>query len=499
MPEKPHNLIERPPVIAIMGHVDHGKSTLLDYIRKSNIVDSEAGGITQRISAYEVVHKTKDGKEHKITFLDTPGHEAFTAIRSRGAKVADIAILVVSAEDGVKPQTVEALNSIKTANVPYIVAINKIDKEGADVDRTKGNLAEHEIYVEGYGGTIPYVPISAKTGQGINDLLDMMLLQAEVEELKADRSKLPEGVIIEANLDKKKGLSASIIIKNGTLKSGMTVVAGSALSPVRMLENFLGKPIKEASFSSPVRLIGWNELPQVGMTIKAFVSKKEAEEYALSKKNAPVYDVRSVENDEITTIPVVVKANEAGGLDAVIHEIKKIKNDRVKVRIIHSGVGDIAESDVKIASGRANTIILGFSTKVDNSAKPLAEKMSVNIQVFDIIYKLSEWLENVVTERTPKNQVEESTGTAKVLKIFSKIKDKQILGGRVEKGSLVLNAEVKIMRRDFEIGSGKVRELQKQKTKVQQVPEGEEFGTLIESKIEIAPGDRLESFIVVEK
>ncbi len=351
MKETTNNLIERPPVIAIMGHVDHGKSTLLDYIRKSNIVEGEAGGITQRISAYEVVHKTKDGKEHKITFLDTPGHEAFTAIRSRGAKVADIAILVVSAEDGVKPQTIEALNSIKTANVPYIVAINKIDKEGADVDRTKGNLAEHEIYVEGYGGTVPFVPISAKTGAGINDLLDMMLLQAEIEELKADRSKLPEGVIIEANLDKKKGISASIIIKNGTLKTGMTVVAGSSLSPVRMVEDFLGKPIKEASFSTPVRLIGWNELPQVGMTIKAFENKKEAEAYALSKKNAPIYEARTAENDEITTIPIVVKANEAGGLDAVIHEIKKIKNDRIKIRIIHSGVGDIAESDVKIANG----------------------------------------------------------------------------------------------------------------------------------------------------
>lgn len=501
MTEKNNNLIERPPVIAIMGHVDHGKSTLLDYIRKTNIVDSEAGGITQRISAYEVVHKTKDGKEHKITFLDTPGHAAFTAMRSRGAKVADIAILVVSAEDGVKPQTVEALQSIKQAKIPYIIAINKIDKDGADIDRTKGNLAEHEIYVEGYGGTIPFVPISAKTGQGIPDLLDMMLLQAELEELKGDRSQVAEGVIIEAHLDKRKGISATLIIKNGTLNTGMTVVAGSAISPVRIMENFVGKNIKETSFSSPVGLIGWNELPKVGTTIKTFLTKKEAEDFVLSQKSVAVTNKSSriEESEEIAVIPVVLKAREAGGLDALEHEIKKIKNDRVNVRIIQSGVGDITENDVKIASGRSNTIILGFSTKVDASARTHAEKMGIDVQVFDIIYKLSEWLQKVVEERTPRNKVEESTGIAKILKIFSKVKDKQILGGRVEKGLIVLGAEVKIMRRDFEIGTGRVKELQKMKAKVQEVEEGNEFGSLIESKIEIAPGDRIESFIEVEK
>jgi translation initiation factor IF-2 len=501
MSSQKENIIARPPVIAIMGHVDHGKSTLLDYIRKTNIVDSEAGGITQRISAYEVVHKGTDGKEHKITFLDTPGHEAFTAIRSRGAHVADIAILVVSAEDGVKPQTVEALNIIKKAKIPYIIAANKIDKEGADIERTKGNLAEHEIYVEGYGGTIPFVPISAKTGKGIPDLLDMMLLQAELEELKGDTSKPAEGVIIEANLDKKKGISATVIIKNGTIRSGMTVTAASALSPVRIMENFLGKPIKEATFSSPIRLIGWSELPAVGTSIKCFENKKEAETFALTHKTSHITgnQTRIIDSPEIAVIPIILKANEAGGLEALEHEIKKIKNERVQIRIIQSGVGDITENDVKLASGRENTIILAFATKIDNAAKSTAEKMSVNIQIFDIIYKLSEWLADEVVKRTPKQQTEESTGTAKVLKIFSVVKDKQILGGRVEKGHIALGSEVKIMRRDFEIGTGKVRELQQQKTKVSEVAEGKEFGTMIESKIDIAPGDRLESFIIVEK
>ncbi len=499
MQKKSTNHIARPPVIAIMGHVDHGKSTLLDYIRKTNIVEGEAGGITQRISAYEVEHKSSDGKTHKITFLDTPGHEAFTAIRARGAKVADIAILVVSAEDGVKPQTVEALQSIKKASIPYIVAINKIDKEGADIDRTKGNLAEHEIYVEGYGGTIPFVPISAKTGQGVSDLLDMMILQAELEELTGDPSIPALGVIIEANLDKKKGISATIIIKNGTLKSGMTVTAGTALSPVRMIENFLGKPIKEATFSNPIRLIGWNELPQVGTTIKTFEDKKAATEYVVSQQTATVYNAKDNDADDITVIPIMLKANEAGGLEALQHEISKIKGEKIRVKVIQSSVGDITENDVKTASARTNTIILGFNVKLDATARSTAEKSNVEIQVFDIIYKLSEWLEKAIKERTPKMLVDESTGIAKILKVFSKTKDKQVLGARVEKGQVVIGAEVKILRRDFEIGKGRVRELQKFKNAVQEVPEGQEFGTLIESKIEIAPGDRIEAFMTIEK
>ncbi len=509
MPENKNNLIERPPVIAIMGHIDHGKSTLLDYIRKTNIVDSEAGGITQRISAYEVIHKAKDGKEHKITFLDTPGHASFQAMRVRGAKVADIAILVVSAEDGVKPQTVEALKTILAAEIPYIVAINKIDKPGADVNRIKTNLAENEIYLEGYGGTIPFVPISAKTGEGIPDLLDLIVLATEVEELKADANKPATGVIIEANLDKRKGITASLIIKDGSMKTGMVVASGTALCPVRIFENFLGKQIKEATFSNPVRIIGWSELPQVGMTFQTFENKKDAEAYvAANKLNAgSKYTQPEQANEDVAVIPILIKAHEAGGLDAVQHELKKIADkpgvdggaSKIKIKIIQAGIGDISENDVKLASARPNTLIVGFSTKVDATAKSQAEKMGIEVQVFDIIYKLTEWLEKVVAERTPKTLVEESTGTAKVLKIFSKTKDKQVLGGRVEQGMLVLGAEVKITRRNFEIGTGRVRELQRMKNKVSEVPEGQEFGTLIESKIEIAPGDRLESFRVVEK
>lgn len=495
-----NNLIERPPVIAIMGHVDHGKSTLLDYIRKTNIVDSEAGGITQKISAYEVEHKGTDGKVHKITFLDTPGHEAFQAIRARGAKVADIAILVVSAEDGVRPQTIEALQTIKAAQIPYIVAINKIDREGADIVKTKNSLAENEIYVEGYGGNIPFVPISAKTGEGVPELLDMMTLQAEIEELKADDEKLGSGVVVEANLDKKKGVTATLIVKDGTVRTGTYAVAGNAISPVRIMENFMGKQIKEASFSTPIRIIGWSELPSVGSIFTTFSNKKEAEEFlAVHKKNPKLADnIRGSDLDATPIIPVVIKANEVGGLEALEHEIKKIKNDKIKVKIISQSVGDITENDVKVASGRADTLILGFNTKIDSSARSHAEKLGIQIQVFDIIYKLTEWLQTIVTERAPKSMVDEQTGEAKVLKVFSKSKDKQILGCRVETGMILLNAEVKIMRRDFEIGRGRVRELQKFKNKVSEISEGE-FGTMVESKIEIAPGDKLVAFTTIEK
>lgn len=484
-----------------MGHVDHGKSTLLDYIRKTNIVETEAGGITQKISAYEVIHKGQDGKEHKITFLDTPGHAAFQTIRSRGANVADIAILVVSAEDGVRPQTIEAFGTIQKAKIPFIVAINKIDKEGANIDQTKNSLAENGVYVEGYGGNVPFVPISAKTGQGVPELLDMMILQAQLEDLKADPKKPATGVVIEDSLDKKKGISATLIIKDGTLRQGMYVATDNALSPVRIMENFLGKPIKEVTFSSPVRIIGWSELPKVGSRFVTFDSKKEAEHYIESHKKAPSQKAaaQSQEEETIPVVPIVIKASDVGGLEALQHEINKIHSDKIKVKIISSGIGDITENDVKVASGRADTIILGFNTKIEGAARAHAEKLGIMIQVFDIIYKLSEWLEKTVVERTPKMKIEEQTGLAKVLKIFSKTRDKQILGGRVEKGQLLIGAEVKIMRRDFEIGRGKVRELQKFKNRVSEVPEGQEFGTMIESKIDIAPGDKLEAFQIVEK
>lgn len=496
------NLIQRPPVVVIMGHIDHGKSTLLDYIRKSNIVAGEAGGITQHLGAYEVTHQTSGGKR-TITFLDTPGHEAFCSIRERGAHVADIAILVVSAEDGVKPQTVEALKCITAEKIPFIVAINKIDKPGANIEVTKQSLAENEIYVEGYGGEIPVVPISALKGTGIPELLDMVILVADLGDLKADPNKLAEGGIIEAGLDNKKGIYATLLIKNGTLQSGMTIVAENAFSPVRILENWEGKAIKSATFSSPVRVIGFNRMPTVGAPFTTFLNKKEAEEAANSYKADPkkIIDARTASNNDssVITIPLIIKADAIGSLEGIKHELLKIKHDKVILKIISEGVGNINEGDVKTAQSNLDIILLSFNAKPDAKAKSILERSTVKMESFNIIYNLIEFVKNTVTSKIPKEYIDEVSGVAKVLALFSKNKDKQILGGKVQQGSLLIGSEVKILRRDAEIGRGKIKELQKQKAKAEEVTEGFEFGTLIESKMEIAVGDKIQGFKTVEK
>lgn len=493
-------LIKRPPVVAIMGHIDHGKSTLLDFIRKSNVVEKEAGGITQHLGSYELAHKGKDGEEQKITFLDTPGHEAFFAIRKRGASTADIAILVVSAEDGVKPQTLEAFECIKSTKMPYVVAINKIDKPGADIERTKQNLAENEIFLEGYGGHTPWTAISAKTGQGIPELLDLLLLVAELEELKGNPDAPAEGVVIESNLDTKKGITATVVIKNGTIKSGQFAVSGKSLAPLRIMENFSGKKISEATFSSPIKIIGWDTMPKVGEKFFCFKDKKKAQEaIGLASEKEEVEKSSTEEGEEKFQIPVIVKADTSGSLEALIYELNKIRNERAEIKILLSGVGPISENDIKTAGINEGSLVLGFNIKADSRAESLALRSGIEIKTFDIIYKLTEWLTEIVKERTPSIDVEETAGSAKILKTFSKNKDKQIVGGKVESGEILANSPVKILRRNAEIGKGHIKELQHSKQKVGSVPEGEEFGMLIESKIEIVPGDRMEVYKVVRK
>lgn len=501
-----HNRIERAPIVVIMGHIDHGKSTLLDYIRKTNVVESEAGGITQHISSYEVVHKDEAGTDRKITFLDTPGHEAFSQMRLRGASVADIAILIVSAEDGVKAQTLEAFNAIQKAGIPFIVAINKIDRPNADVDRTKTSLIENEIYLEGLGGDIPYALTSAKTGEGVSDLLDLLLLAAELEELTGDPEVNAEGIVIESNIDTKKGVSATLIIKNGTLKSGMCVVAGSSIAPVRIMEDFMGKKIKEAQFSSPVRLIGFNSVPQVGQPFSSFEKKKDAEKAALEyvaaqKKQKTKADTTSDdEENPVTLIPIVIKTDVLGTVDAVKHEIEKIPvPEHVELRIIHEGAGSISENDVKAAGGDENTIILGFNVAVDERARGMAERAGIEIRTSNIIYELAEWLGEAIKIRTPKRETIEVTGRAKVLKTFSKTKNKQVIGARVEDGVVRLSERVRIIRRNETIGDGNITNLQSQKASVKNVSAVNECGLEINSKAEIAPGDMLEAFVITEK
>ncbi len=494
----------RPPVVAVMGHIDHGKSTLLDYIRKTNTVDKEAGGITQHLGAYEVSHTPKDGIARAITFLDTPGHAAFQGIRARGAIVADIAVLVVSGEDGVKPQTIEALQSIKKENLAYVVAITKIDKPQASVERTKQSLAEHEIYIEGYGGDIPCVPISSKTGEGVAELLDMILLVADLKGVTMEADASPTGYIIESDVSKQNGICATAIITNGILKKGVSILAEEALALSPRLQNALGKPITEVSAGLPVRIIGWSRLPRGGAPLEIAGTKREAEERIESFREKAAAQAKkdsagAVSVSEKIVIPLVIKADAAGSLEALEHEIKKLETDKVRIKIIHSGMGAVSEGDAKTALGARDAYIIGFNVPTDAQAKQLIERDGLTAVSFDIIYKLGEWLAEKVKERTPKEKVEEVSGNARILKVFNTEKDRQILGGKVLDGELGVGNEFKIWRREAHIGKGKIRELQKFKEKVPSVLKDAEFGTFVNSTIEIMPGDRIEAFTVIER
>ncbi len=492
----------RPPVVAILGHVDHGKSSLLDYIRKTNVVGGEAGGITQHLGAYEVMHKSKDGKEHKITFLDTPGHEAFKGIRSRGANVADIGILVVSGEEGVKPQTIEALGSIKKSGIPYIVAITKIDKPTADVERTKQSLAEKEIYVEGYGGDIPFTAVSSKTGEGIEDLLDLILLVAELYDIHTTAEAPLRAYVIESGVDRKKGIFATLLIKDGVLEKGQTIVAGDAFTPTRRLENFLGKPIEKGEAGQPVRIVGWSSVPAVGAPCTLVKDKREAEARILAeeakKKKRPTNTATTV-LIEAATLPLVIKADAGGSLEAVEAEIQKQATDKVKIKVISRGIGEISESDLKSAQGNPDIAIVGFNVDIDPPAKSIILRGGITVQTFDIIYKLGEWVAELVKTRTPKVTVTTVKASAKILKIFSTEKDRQVVGGKVQEGELGSGDEFKIWRRESEVGRGRVRELQRFKEKTSLVSAGSEFGASVSASIELMPGDRIEAFTTIEQ
>ncbi|XKT75106.1 MAG: translation initiation factor IF-2 [Patescibacteria group bacterium UBA2103] len=487
----------RPPVVAVMGHIDHGKSSLLDYIRKSNIVEGEAGGITQHVSAYEVLHSTDDG-EKKITFLDTPGHEAFQAMRSSGATIADIAILVVAADDGVKPQTLEALAAIKDASIPYIVAITKTDKPDANIEKVKTSLLENEIYLEGLGGDVPYTPVSSKTGDGIPELLDLILLAADLQELTGDASAPAEGIVLEATRDKQRGDSATLIIKNGSLSTGSFIVAGSSIAPVRFIEDFMGERVDSATFSSPVRIVGFSELPPVGALFTTVDKKKEAEK--LAKEGGVTIEKVSMEQKSETgeILPLIIKADVAGSIPAIVHELEKISHDNIGIKVLDSGLGAINENDIKTAIAAPNGICVGFNTKIDSAAADLADRMEIDAKTFTIIYELAEYVEEVLNARAPKVKKEEILGRAKILRLFNKNGNKQVFGGKVKEGEIKVKHNVRVYRRDVLLGEGKLTNLQSMRADVDSVPTDTEFGAEIESKVELAEGDYIEAYTIVE-
>ena len=514
--------IERPPIVVVMGHVDHGKSTLLDFIRKSNTVEKEAGGITQHVAAYEVVREKIDpstgstpssssgqagspqapsGQVKKITFIDTPGHAAFQSIRARGANVADIAILVVAADDGVKAQTLEALTSIKSANIPYIVAINKIDKPNANIERTQASLLEKEVYLEKLGGDVPWTAISAKTGQGVDELLDLILIVAELHEFKSDPTVPAEGYVLEAHRDPKRGLAATLVITNGSLKFGMAVLAGSAISPVRIMESTAGKRLQEASFSTPVQLIGFDELPEAGASFRAYKGKHEAEAARPPEDNRPQKKKQEAEktpSEEQEThfrMPIIVRADSTGSLEAIAHEITRLGNEHSSVRIVLSGIGTITENDVKTAlAGSQKGVVIGFNVATDTIAEDYAHQHDIRIETFDIIYKLTERVEELLREMRPKRTVEEIVGKAKILKQFSSRKELHVVGGSVSEGYLERGAQVRVVRRGTIVGVGKIKNIQANKADVERAETGSEFGAQIASDFEIAQGDMLECF-----
>ena len=492
-------MIQRPPVISVMGHVDHGKSAILDYIRKTNVVAKEAGGITQHVSAYEVEHDY-EGQKRKITFLDTPGHEAFREIRRRGASAADIAILVVAADDGVKTQTLDALSAIKEAQIPFVVAINKIDLPNANIPKVQSDLIENEVYLEGLGGDVPYVAVSAKTGEGIDSLLDTLLLLADMQELKADPTLPASGVVIESKKDRKRGIAATLLIKSGTLRSGDFVVAEGAWAPVRIFENFMGQPIKEASFSSPVQVVGFDELPQVGVMFTAVKSKKEAESLAseAKEKEEKLRKALRKSRDDKFPVPVVVCADTVGSKEAILYELAKLENEKAYFNVLSANVGDVSKDDVELALS-AGAKVLAFNVKMDKAAREFARQHGIEVQNFDIIYNLADFAKDYLQEGAPKIKVEEEIGKAKIIKIFSESKKGFVIGGKVKEGKMKLGAKIKILRRDMEIGFGTIKTLQSNKQDKEEVLEGEMYGAQVISQVPLAEGDTLVILEEVEK
>lgn len=495
------NLQKRAPIVAIVGHVDHGKSSLLDYIRKTKIVDGEAGGITQHISAYEVDWKDASGKESKITFLDTPGHAAFSSMRERGANIADIAILVVSAEDGAKTQTAEAWKTVEAAGIPAIVAINKIDLPSANIDMAKNSLSEIGVYVETWGGTIPFVPISAKTGKGIDELLDLIVLQSEIIDLEYDSNQEASGIVLESFVDNKRGKSATLIIKNGSIHKGSFIQSGVALAPTRIMENFMGKALTEAVSGQAVKVTGFDEVPNAGETFQSFAKDdKKAAEQAQADAKLIAHEYKNADDsmadfqfidDGVLVLPIILKTDVLGTLEAVESEIKKIDIPNVMIKIIGRGVGGVIEKDIQLAKSDKNSVVIAFHTSIDKKAREVAEIAGVAIHEFDIIYKLSEWLMEFTKTVKPKVEIEEVLGTLKVIRVFNRSKDSQVVGGKVYTGMMKNKHTIHIERKGVFIGKGRVIELQHAKQNVAEVAEGLECGLMVDSKYDIAEGDML--------
>jgi translation initiation factor IF-2 len=497
--------LPRPPVVTVMGHVDHGKTSLLDYIRRAKVAAGEAGGITQHIGAYHV--ETPRGV---VTFLDTPGHEAFTAMRARGAKATDIVILVVAADDGVMPQTIEAINHAKAAGVPLVVAMNKIDKPEANPERVKQELIAHEVVPEEYGGEVPVVPVSAKTGEGIDDLLENVLLQAEVLELTATREGAAKGLVIEARLDKGRGPVASVLIQSGMLKRGDVVLAGSAFGRVRAMLDENGKPVAEAGPSIPVEIQGLQEVPAAGEEVLVLGDERKAREIALFRQGK-FRDVKlarqqaaKLENmfeqmaeGEVQTLPLIVKADVQGSAEALAQALLKLSTSEVKVQIVHQAVGGISESDVNLATA-SKAVVIGFNVRADQQAKRLAETNGIDIRYYNIIYDAVDEVKAAMSGMLAPEQREEVIGQVEIRQIFRVPKIGNVAGCMVTDGVVRRGARVRLLRENTVIWTGELDTLKRFKDDVREVREGFECGLSLKNYDDIREGDQLEVFEIRE-
>ena len=504
--DDPNKLKPRPSVVTIMGHVDHGKTTLIDAIRNSRLVDSEVGGISQEIGAYQ-----KEVKGQKITFIDTPGHEAFTAMRSRGASVTDIVILVVAADDGVMPQTVEAIDHAKAAGVPIIVAINKMDKAGADPARVKNELMAHDVLLEEFGGDVIAVEISAKKKTNIEGLLDAVLLVSEIKELKANPDRFAMGTVLEASLDKNEGPKATLLVQNGTLREGDFLVAGIAYGKARRMTNEYRKTLLEATPSTPVAVIGLSEAPLAGDRFMAFAQESEAREIALKRKRikeardrnssggASLDDLfNRIHEGEVQILNIIIKADSTGSAEAVKSSLEKLSNDQVKINIVRASSGGITESDVLLASA-SKAIIYGFNVRPSAVTRAKAEEEKVEIRLHRIIYALIEEIEAAMKGMLAPTMVEKVTGQAEVRRLFKVSKIGTIAGCMVIDGSLRANSKIRVLRDGLIAFEGKMASLQREKDQAKEVKSGFECGILIENFNDLKENDIIEGYEMVEE
>jgi translation initiation factor IF-2 len=496
--DDPANLEPRPPIVVVMGHVDHGKTKLLDAIRETDIVAGEAGGITQHIGAYQVEKNNK-----KITFLDTPGHEAFTAMRARGAKVTDIAILVVAADEGVKPQTIEALSHAKDAGVPIIVAINKIDKEGAQPDRVKGELGEHGLIPEEWGGKTIMVPVSALTGKGIPELLEMILLVAELENLKANPNREAVGTVIEAHLSQNLGPIATVIINTGTLNIMDNVVVGSTYGRIKVMKDYVGKNMRKVGPSTPVLIAGLAETPQSGDILHVVPNEQAARVQAMNVKtlrDSSLLEKRGVgeiisqiSSGRLKQLKLILKADTKGSLEALRQSIGQIKSEDVGVKIVLAGVGAITESDVMMAAATGG-IVMGFNTQTNLQVKRVAEREHIEVLTYNVIYKLLDDIKKILTGLLEPEIVENILGQAEVKKIFLTEKKEMIVGCKIIKGYVENKVRVRVLRGEEKIGEGQIVSLKHVDKPVHEVSEGNECGIRYSGFMPLLEGDILEAF-----